>query len=231
MITQPAIIVEDVSVTYDRWGVTTEALKHVSFNAEAPGWTLVSGHNGSGKSTLLGVLAGDVKPTSGRVRLYGADPMGLSPRQRSKLIAIARQRPEHGLVAGLTVEEHARLFAMTWDVFIERARNLGGQSFDILDGLQKRTVDLLSGGERQVLGLGLQLLRPSKLLLLDEPFSALDPARFGAFVAIVEKLAREKAVVQVTHEPELLRAHARQELVMTAGRAQVRQESEPANGN
>lgn len=216
-----AIVLEHVSVTFDRWGVTTEALREVNLKLAAPGWTLVSGHNGSGKSTLLGLIAGEVRATKGAVRVLGKNPARLSPHQRTRLIAVARQRPEEGLVAGLTVEEHARLFGMTWSEFRDRLQRLGGANFALIDPLQRRTIDYLSGGERQVLGLGLQLIRSSKILLLDEPFSALDPERFEAFVTITERLAKEKAVVQVTHEPELLRPRADREIVLNRGEARL----------
>ncbi|HEU0134152.1 MAG TPA: AAA family ATPase, partial [Allosphingosinicella sp.] len=91
-------------------------------------------------------------------------------------------------------------------------------SFPFIRSAWKRPVELLSGGERQVFGIALQLLRAAPLLLLDEPFSALDSDREARVLSALKLAAGSATIIQVTHDPGRLRSEATAELRLREGR-------------
>ena len=140
--------------------------------AAAPGEvTAISGASGSGKSTLLDLVAGFLSPSSGRIDLDGADLLPLPPEARPvSLLLQSESLFEHlsadrnvslGLPPGTAKSEAARLIAQA----------LGEVGLDSVGG---QTAGTLSGGEKQRVALARTLLRNRPVLLLDEPFSALD---------------------------------------------------------
>lgn len=224
-MSQPlSILVQGVSVTYEQWDVRVSALENASFAFDGPGWILITGANGSGKSTLLSVLAGALQPAKGTVEVAGTDILSLSPAKRAAIVSIARQRSEDGLVIGLTVGEHASLCGFKWVDFLAAVRRLElGQHFEFIERVSGQQIEGLSGGQRQIVSLLLQLLRPTPLLLLDEPLAALDPDKSIAFISLLRRLSTEKMIVQITHEPETLRPYADMEIRLRGGVASVAQ--------
>lgn len=193
----------NVGMTYEAWGSRVEALKDVTFDLPRSGLVLVLGANASGKSTLLNIIAGSLRPTAGRVEVLRCDPRQAPARWRASTIAFVGQHPERDLVPEMTVEEHARLFGHSWTSFTSRLSALEPEGqFALLLSCRKQPVDVLSGGQRQSLGLALQLVRDVPLVLLDEPFAALDAERLAAFTGMIFRVAENRCVVNVTHAPE-----------------------------
>jgi ABC-type branched-subunit amino acid transport system ATPase component len=126
----------------------------------------ISGPNGSGKSTLLNAIAGlePARIEAGTISLGGEDVTSLPPHERSRRgIAFMRQR--ENVFLDLTVDENLRLAVgaagPAWfrDAFPSWTADLPG----------RKRVGLLSGGQKQQLAWGMATLRPSRLLLADEP--------------------------------------------------------------
>ena len=172
-------------------------LRDVSFTVPAGRYGVVIGPAGSGKTTLLETIAGIVPQTGGRLRLGGfrgheVDAVGLPPERRG--IGIVYQ---HGyLFPHLSVEENIVYGAPDGAAGRDVAARLGA---DVLYG---RRVRGLSGGERQLVAIARALAPRPPVLLLDEPFSALDPRRRMAVRREVRALQREwgTTVLQVTHD-------------------------------
>ncbi|MFI6294359.1 heme ABC exporter ATP-binding protein CcmA [Nonomuraea sp. NPDC050790] len=158
----------------------------------------VVGENGSGKSTLLRCLSGLQPPTSGQVTVFGAPPADAAAFWRR--VAVTGDEP--AWYPGLTAREHLELVLAVHDegrMSVERALEL----FDL--GPRADAVPLnLSTGQRQRLTLATALVRPSRLLLLDEPERGLDAAfrdRLGAL--LLEYTTGGGTVVMATHDGDL----------------------------
>jgi ABC-type cobalamin/Fe3+-siderophores transport system ATPase subunit len=172
------------------------------------------GANGCGKSTLLRALAG-IADGSGAVLLDGR---ATTREAAARVRAFVPQRPE--VAADFTAREVVELgrFARGFDPgAVDRALAAVG-----LSARAERPVRLLSGGERQRVAVARALAQidgaERPLLLLDEPFSGIDPGEVARIVAALRALATRGAVVLSLHEPGLARAVATRALVMRGGR-------------
>ena len=164
----------------------------------------IMGASGSGKSTLLNLLAGFIQPQTDTARILLGDQRvdQLDPAQRP----VTSLFQEHNLFAHMSVFNNLALgirpsLRLTADEIdqVEIALNQVG-----LKGLGSRLPKQLSGGQRQRVALGRALVRRKPLLLLDEPFSALDPALRQEMAALVKGLSlqHQLTVLLVTHEPK-----------------------------
>ncbi|MGW2230934.1 ABC-F family ATP-binding cassette domain-containing protein [Streptomyces formicae] len=175
--------------------------------AFGPGRTGLIGTNGSGKSTLLKLLAGELKPTEGTVKVTGE--VGYLPQNVTldtglrvdEVLGIAERRAAlHAIEAGDAAEEHFTAVGDDWDVE-ERARATLDQLGLGHIGLD-RTSGEVSGGESVLLRLAALLLRRPDVLLLDEPTNNLDLYARRRLYAAVD--AWSGVLVVVSHDRELL---------------------------
>lgn len=184
------------------------ALRGLSLQVAAGEQIAVIGPSGAGKTTLLHVLACALPPSSGSLQLNGSDPWQLPrrqlqrlrgelflapqvpplpPRQRVVTSVLAGRLPQIGLWQSLRSLFYPSAMAQA-DAALAR--------FDLSDKLFAR-VDRLSGGERQRVGLARALVTDATLLLVDEPLSALDPARGQQAIASLTQAARERGAMLV----------------------------------
>lgn len=157
----------------------------LSFVARPGEITAISGQSGSGKSTLLDLVAGFLVPSSGTLTLSGRDLLPLPPEERPVSILFqsetlfehltAARNIELGLPRGTPRPEQSRLIAAA-------LAEVG------LPGVLNQRAATLSGGEKQRVALARTLLRNRPVLLLDEPFSALDDATRTTIRALVRSL-------------------------------------------
>ncbi|MFV3129862.1 ATP-binding cassette domain-containing protein [Niveispirillum sp. KHB5.9] len=172
--------------------------------AIGPGVTAVTGPSGAGKTTLLSLIAGLSRPTAGRIALDGqvlvdtATRQWLAPHRRhvGQVFQDARLFPHlsvrHNLLYGRFFGGRGRLGPA-----LETVIDL----LDIAPLLHRRPRDL-SGGERQRVAIGRALLSNPSLLLLDEPLSALDPARKAELLPYLRRLRDGTGLpmLYVTHQ-------------------------------
>jgi sulfate transport system ATP-binding protein len=169
------------------------ALDDVSLEVESGSLTALLGPSGSGKSTLLRIIAGLERPDSGRIHLSGRDATALPPQKRNigfvfQHYAAFKHMTVHDNIAfGLKVRKRPKTEIR------DRVAEL--LALVQLDGLGDRYPSQLSGGQRQRMGLARALAPEPEVLLLDEPFGALD-ARVRA--ELREWLTRLHDVVHVT---------------------------------
>ena len=133
--------------------------------------TAISGASGSGKSTLLDLLAGFVRPTGGTLSLEGMDLLPLPPERRPvSLLLQADNLFEH-----LSAADNALLGLPKGTPGSEGRKGVVGALAEVgLAGFEDKPASTLSGGQKQRVALARTLLRARPVLLLDEPFSALD---------------------------------------------------------
>ena len=178
-------------------------IKDISLSLPADTTIALVGESGSGKSTLLQIINGLVYPDKGRVLLYG-DPLDYDdlPRIRRKM-GYAVQGA--GLFPHMTVKENVTLMARleNWraDQISERYLYLL-RLLDLPEEFSDRYPHSLSGGQQQRVSLCRAMMLRPPLMLLDEPFSALDPITRDAihkeFIRLQQ--AESRSIILVTHD-------------------------------
>jgi ATP-binding cassette, subfamily C, bacterial CydD len=205
------IRLEGVGYTYPAGPGTPRvvALDGASLTLPPRGSVAVTGPNGAGKTTLIHVLLGVVRPDRGRV-LVGGREARLDNRRFRARVAYLSQRPFE--IAEGTLADNLRAF----DASIADGRLVEGlQEVALLDVLRARAGSdagvlslpyaALSRGQARRVMLARALLRDADLLVLDEPEAHLDPASVAELEAILRRVARERRVVAVVHDPDLAR--------------------------
>ncbi|CAB4702298.1 MAG: sulfate ABC transporter ATP-binding protein [Actinobacteria bacterium] len=196
------------------------ALNDVSVEVATGSLTALLGPSGSGKSTLLRVIAGLETPDSGTVEIAEEDVTGFSPQNRHvgfvfQHYAAFKHMTVHDNVAfGLSIRKRPK----------EEIRDRVDQLLKLvqLDGLAKRYPSQLSGGQRQRMGLARALAVDPKVLLLDEPFGALDARVRAELREWLRRLHDEThtTTVIVTHDQEEAMEVADEVVVMNRGRVE-----------
>lgn len=164
----PFLVVERLNVAYSTsQGGTLTALSDLSFTLTEGDFLQLTGASGAGKSTLLNVLAGIISLYSGFVSIGG-----LSPTDKRLLVAYVLQG--YGLLPWKTVAENIMLPARLGHK--QRPKDEQKALIELLglDTMLRRYPLTLSGGQRQRVALARAFCQEASLLLLDEPFSALD---------------------------------------------------------
>lgn len=230
--TQPILDVRDLTksfVLHNIDGRTVTGLHNVSF-AVAPGQHLaLAGTSGAGKSTLLRAIYRTYAPSSGEVwfRLSDdsvvnlaqiSDPeiVALRGRQIGYVSQFLRAQPRRsvldlviraGVSRGMNVADARELGILSL-----RRLNIGEQLWDV-------HTSVLSGGEKQRVNIAAGLISPPRLLLLDEPVSALDPENRESAIQLISELTHQGvAVLAVFHDLDAIARLATQIVVMQKGR-------------
>ncbi|MDY0971527.1 thiamine ABC transporter ATP-binding protein ThiQ [Siccibacter turicensis] len=178
----------------------------------------VLGPSGAGKSTLLSLVAGFLEPASGHITLNGEDHTHTPPAQRP----VSMLFQENNLFTHLTVRQNIglglhpglKLNAAQRDSLMTIARQMA------IESLLDRLPGELSGGQRQRVALARCLVRDQPVLLLDEPFSALDPALRQEMLTLLETLcdSRRLTLLMVSHSIEDAVRIAPRSIVVVDGR-------------
>jgi ABC-type sugar transport system ATPase subunit len=189
-------------------------LRDVSFAVLGGVHAVLTGPTASGKTTLLELIAGAMAPSAGTIRIAGADITHAAPELRGVGLV-----PQHGyLFPHLSVRQNMEYGTRRLNTVTDLARRFG------VDHLADRSVSSLSGGERQLVALCRALAPGPSVLLLDEPFSALDAVRrkaaLGEFAAL--QMERQLTVLHVTHQESDI-GFATQHLQMADGAIMARQ--------
>lgn len=204
----PSIRFRNVTLGYD----SHPAVHHLDGEIAPGSLTAVVGPNGSGKSTLIKGIVGQLAPLEGRIEIMGGSRSLIAylPQQA----AIDRSFPisvfdlvalglwsEIGSLRGLTATERVR---------VAKALSAVG-----LEGLERRPIDTLSGGQLQRALFARVLLQNSRLIVLDEPFTAIDAKTSADLMALIERWHGEaRTIVAVLHDIELVKERFPQALML-----------------
>ena len=206
---------EGVTKRYD----STEALAGIDLEVAPGSFVALVGASGSGKSTLLKTINRLVEPTSGRVLLDGEDVAGRDATAMRRKMGYVFQRI--GLFPHMSVAEN---IAIGPRLVGERlGEDRVGELLTLVDlepSMADRLPDALSGGQQQRVGVARALAGDPTLLLMDEPFGALDPVTRDALGERVRALHEELdlTTIMVTHDMAEALILADRVLVMDAGR-------------
>lgn len=173
------------------------------------------GPSGAGKSTLFDLIAGFLDPASGDIRLNGASILARPPEERPVSILFQADNVFDHLSAGANVALGLGGRARADDRRVIEA--LGRMD---LPGLASRRADRLSGGQKQRVALARTLLRNRPILLLDEPFTGLDPQTVIPIRDLIARLVRENGwhAIIVSHQAEDVAALAAKTYRIEGGR-------------
>lgn len=201
----------DVSVIYRG----NAALNKFNASASSGDFVTIIGHNGAGKSTLAKVIAGTVLPDEGTITLDNQDITYDSPRARAISITMLYQDPALGSVGNMTVEENLALSLYKGKPLrLQNGRALLRESPHLLDTVAnlfpqkhkilREKVSNLSGGQRQMLAFIMATAVPPRILLLDEPAAALDPAAADRMMHFINEFvtAHRMITLLITHDLE-----------------------------
>ncbi len=181
-----------------------EILKNISLVIE-DGFVAITGPNGGGKSTLAKIIAGIIKPTSGKILLDGEDITELSVTERAKRgISFAFQQPVR--FKGITVHDLIRL-AAGHDITVAQACDYLSQvGLCARDYIDREVNASLSGGELKRIEIATVLARSTKVSLFDEPEAGIDLWSFNNLIRVFEKLhdTLGGSIIIISHQERIL---------------------------
>ncbi|SRR5579885_2481144 len=164
---------------------------------------LIVGRNGSGKSTLMRILAGLSRPSSGQALLFGEPAHSLGPQQRCRISLVSHRSFLYPrLTARENLEFYARLYRVTdYQYVVEKLLDRVG-----LGSFADEPVFAFSRGMEQRLTIARSMMTEPEVLVMDEPFAALDAEGIDIAAELVrDALQRGCAVVMTAHDPHQLR--------------------------
>lgn len=187
--------IENLSVSFNDILV----LENVNLKIDKKGFLAIIGPNGGGKTTLLRVILGFIKPSKGKIKVFGENP-----EQGRKYIGYVPQYPNFDpnfpinvfdvVLMGRWKEPFKRYTEEDKEEVIKVLKELE------IENLKDRKIDELSGGQRQRVLLARALVKDPKLLLLDEPTSSIDIYTQKKFYELLNTLKEKISIVIVTHD-------------------------------
>ncbi len=198
----PVVSMDNVDLYYGQ----SQIVNDVTFRIQSGEFFVVIGPNGSGKTSLMKLMAGIVKPSSGRIDILGKDIQGQSRKELARHLAYVPQSFQHEYA--FTVREtilmgrspHLGLLGLEGS----RDEELAEKSMEATQtlSLSSRRMDQLSGGEQQRVLIARALTQEPDILLLDEPTSALDLSHQILIMDLLEKLKKDfkMTVVMIAHD-------------------------------
>ena len=219
------IYLEKVTVDFDGF----KALHDLNFFMDDRELRVVIGPNGAGKTTLLDVVSGKVQPAAGRV-IFGkhTDLVGLRENEIAGL-GIGRKFQTPSIFANLTVRENLELSLArpSKGVLATLRARLDREQRDRIDetietiglgGRGEERAGGLSHGEKQWLEIGMVIVQQAQLLLVDEPVAGMTDEETARTAALLQAIARDRAVLVIEHDMEFVRSLARKVTVLHEGR-------------
>jgi osmoprotectant transport system ATP-binding protein len=205
------------------------AVRHVSLEIAAGELIAVLGESGSGKTTLVKMVNRLVDPDEGEVRVDGKDVREQDAVALRRTIGYVIQQA--GLFPHLTIADNVavvpRLLDWTREDIDRRVDELLALVELAPESFRDRFPDQLSGGQRQRVGVARALAAKPKLLLLDEPFGALDPITRTALQGELRKIHRELALTTIMVTHDLVEALTLADRIAVMFRGELRQVGTP----
>lgn len=205
-MTESCLTFNDLTLGYHRH----PAVHHLSGSIKRGSLTAVVGSNGSGKSTLMKGIVGVLKPMSGSCTVENDVRIAYLPQQSEldrsfparviDLVSLGLW-PKRGLLGRFTSDDRERVSKALMSVGLE--------------GFEKRPIDTLSGGQLQRALFARVLVQDADLILLDEPFNAIDAKTVSDLIELIKRWHGEKRTIMVVvHDLHLVREHFPETLLL-----------------
>ncbi|SAK96985.1 leucine/isoleucine/valine transporter ATP-binding subunit [Caballeronia calidae] len=206
-----------------------QAVDDVTFDLEAGQLLALIGPNGAGKSTCFNMINGQLRPTSGAIRLDGHDIVGMRPRDIWRR-GVGRTFQIAATFNSMTVLENVQMALLSQE---RRVYSLFGrvvswkedEAMALLDlvgmaGHAQRSCAVLAYGDVKRVELAIALANRPKLLLMDEPTAGMAPQERNALMALTARLAKERniGVLFTEHSMDVVFSHADRLIVLARGR-------------
>jgi zinc/manganese transport system ATP-binding protein len=212
-----------VSTVYE--GESRPAIKDVNLDVKRNELVYVVGPNASGKTTLLETINGLLPPFRGEVSVFGLDVQSNGRRVRCKIGYVPQDfmvkpgEPYNALDVVL-MGRYGHIGFLNRPNQKDKKKALEAMKLIGIDGLADRPMGKLSGGQQQKVMLARALAKNPKILLLDEPFSNLDPNSRGQIPSLITKLHEEKGLTTlvVTHDVHHMLDDCNRVIVVSNGR-------------
>jgi NitT/TauT family transport system ATP-binding protein len=217
----PQIVLQDVSKRYDTASGVVLAVERVSVAVRSQEFVTLLGPSGCGKSTVLGMIGGLIQPDAGRILIEGEPVVGPNPRQIALVFQDAGLFPWRSALdnVGFGLELQGVAAARRREIALGLLEPMG------LRGFERKYPRELSGGMRQRVAIARALALDTPILLMDEPFGALDEQTrllMGEWLVGVRRRTR-KTIVFVTHSLQEAIALSDRIVVMTARPGRVKE--------
>lgn len=205
-MTEPSLTFHDLTLGYH----SHPAVHHLSGTVKRGSLTAVVGSNGSGKSTLMKGIVGVLKPMSGSCIVEKGMRVAYLPQQSEldrsfparvvDLVSLGLW-PKRGLLGRFTSDDR--------ETVAQALMAVG------LGGFEKRPIDTLSGGQLQRALFARVLVQDADIILLDEPFNAIDAKTMGDLIQLIKRWHGEsRTIMVVVHDLELVREHFPETLLL-----------------
>jgi zinc/manganese transport system ATP-binding protein len=202
---------QNVTLGYDRH----PAVHHLNGEVASGALVAVIGPNGAGKSTLFRGLAGILKPLSGSIHLGGLDIKDLAYLPQTADIDRTFPISVYDFVGTGLWRRTGFFGGMGKDARDKIAQALAAVG---LNGFENRSIGTLSGGQMQRMLFARVLLQDARLIVLDEPFNAIDAKTSADLLALVKRWHGEgRTVLAALHDMELVRNHFPETLLLARG--------------
>ena len=193
---------------------------------------LVLGHNGAGKTTLMSTIFGLIRPMEGQVLLEGRDISGRTPAA-NVADGIAYVPQGHGIFKTLTVRDNLELGAFS-ETDAARTRERLEQGFSLFPILKERAGQVagtFSGGQQQMLAIGMALMHGPRVLILDEPSIGLAPNLVERVMEAIKTINRDlgASILMVEQNVKLSLPVADRAMVIKTGAVVYEGAPEPLN--
>ncbi|MGM0702528.1 MAG: ABC transporter ATP-binding protein [Pseudomonadota bacterium] len=198
------IQLDNLTKVFDTPKGAVVAADHISMEVPAGDICILLGPSGCGKTTTLKMINRIVKPTSGKVFINGEDTSGLNTQELRRNLGYVIQ--QIGLFPNMTIEENITVVPklLGWDKarYRERAREMMAMIAMEPNAFLKRYPNELSGGQQQRIGVARALAADPPVMLMDEPFGAIDPINRAVIQDEFLKMQQElnKTIMFVSHD-------------------------------
>ena len=199
--------IKNITKTYDTGALQQKALDDVSFNLRDNEFVSVLGHSGSGKTTLLNIIGGLDRYDNGDIIINGISTKNYSDRDwdsyRNHSVGFVFQ--SYNLIPHQSVLSNVELALTISGISSNERKDRAAKALEevgLKEHLHKRP-NQLSGGQMQRVAIARALVNEPDILLADEPTGALDSDTSVQIMELLKKVAKDRLVVMVTHNPEL----------------------------